>query len=654
VEIDLNLKELIEKEKNYLALVGTLKSNNLFETLFKIYSIKKILSDFEPDSEITEEDLIVSLEEFPVPYTHSEMFRLIESVHVLEKNVKNNTYRIIRNKLFNWDEVPGNHSENLIAFLMQNYSIEWVKTAKIEKINQGTTIKIFSEQKFISLNLNNEKNKVNLKMDDGSTDELLINMINGGLYVYAASISFSALFDNDSSLDAINISIKNYIKNLHRFDETSELQKEGVIGIGECIAVILKTGEWAYEIISKSDLQAWHGIPVFWNCEKGEHSTVGNLPGPFATIDTALLVLEGLHFGFMPSSSPEKIRLLNNLFNEIRSFQIKTPGYDHGGFFLNDDNDFPMAECPIVDTTAEALFALLLVLEFDNRIRKTGDNIIGDRQVVISEINKGVDFLLRMQCEDGSWGLYNYEVKPDFKYTTQPRDFSCMLTVAALTGARKSGNISEKKVKEIDEAIDQLVGFLLRTVRHKDDLVLWTTNFSEKDDESKDCVNVTTKIIHTLMIIMEALPGYREKLETFVISGVKYIEKEWMPSGTNMAKLEFRVPTMKGFYSKLMPWEQPADALIVSFLLEFGANFNYHFKEKTWGSINRAIFNFISTNKHGHWSDLLLDEKAFPSNTLYFHRALLTYLYYHKVSLNDTNALSRYPTIENEISKNKN
>lgn len=530
----MSLKELIEKEKQFLALTGTLQSSNLFDTLFKIFSVKKILSEFISVSEIYGEDIIIALEEFPVPYSHIEIFKLIESTGVL-KRIDENTYKI------------------------------------------------------------------------------------------AGELSISHLFREELSSQPINISIPEYIQNLKKFDES-----EGTIGVRECITTVCNTGEWAYEIILKSDLDTWHGIPVFWNCQNGEHTPVGILPGPFATIDTALLVLEGIHFGFMPSSSSEKTELLKRLFNEIHQYQLKSPAYDRGGFFVHNDNDFPMAECPIVDTTAEALFALLLLLKYDNHARKSGNSIIDDRQAVISEINDGIDFLMTMQCEDGSWGLYRYEVKPDFKYTTLPRDFSCMLTAEALICARRSGVVYKKKVKEIDDAIDRLVAFLLGTARQKEDMVFWTTNFSEKDEETKDSVNVTTKIAHILMIIMEALPDYRVRLEKFVISSAKYIEMDWMPNRTNMAKLEFRVPTRKGLYATFMTWEQPADALIVSFLLEYAAKFNYRFNEKTWDSINRAIFNFINTNKHGHWSDLLLNKTAFPSNTLYFHRALLSYLYYLK------------------------
>ena len=49
---------------------------------------------------------------------------------------------------FYWDEVPGNDNGRLIKFFEQNYGIEWVKTAKIEKIDRGMTIRITGEKKF--------------------------------------------------------------------------------------------------------------------------------------------------------------------------------------------------------------------------------------------------------------------------------------------------------------------------------------------------------------------------------------------------------------------------------------------------------------------------------------------------------------------------
>ncbi len=80
--------------------------------------------------------------------------------------------------LFSWDDVPGNDSGRLIDFLRQSFDIDWVKTAKIEKIDGGKTIRVSTGKNSLSLRLNDEKNEVHLTIDDGRTNEF-IAMING-------------------------------------------------------------------------------------------------------------------------------------------------------------------------------------------------------------------------------------------------------------------------------------------------------------------------------------------------------------------------------------------------------------------------------------------------------------------------------------------
>jgi hypothetical protein len=48
--------------------------------------------------------------------------------------------------LFCWNDVPGNDNRRLIDFLMQKFSIYWVKTANIEKIENGYIIRVFNEE----------------------------------------------------------------------------------------------------------------------------------------------------------------------------------------------------------------------------------------------------------------------------------------------------------------------------------------------------------------------------------------------------------------------------------------------------------------------------------------------------------------------------
>ena len=86
--------------------------------------------------------------------------------------------------LFSWEKVPGNDSERLIKFLMQNFNIEWIKAAKINKNDDGKTIRITNDTNFLSLTLNNEKNNVNLEIDDGRTNKFIVKTENGELNIY--------------------------------------------------------------------------------------------------------------------------------------------------------------------------------------------------------------------------------------------------------------------------------------------------------------------------------------------------------------------------------------------------------------------------------------------------------------------------------------
>lgn len=74
--------------------------------------------------------------------------------------------------LFSWDEIPGNDNGKLIDFLEKNFNIDWVKTAKIQKIDDGKTIRVYTEKNSLLLKLNDEKTEVNLKIDEGGTDDL--------------------------------------------------------------------------------------------------------------------------------------------------------------------------------------------------------------------------------------------------------------------------------------------------------------------------------------------------------------------------------------------------------------------------------------------------------------------------------------------------
>lgn len=86
--------------------------------------------------------------------------------------------------LFSWDNIPGLDNRKLIKFLKQKYRIDWVETAKIEKIDNGNTIKVSTEKNSLYLILNDKKTNVSLRIDDVRTDEFTAKMENGKLNIY--------------------------------------------------------------------------------------------------------------------------------------------------------------------------------------------------------------------------------------------------------------------------------------------------------------------------------------------------------------------------------------------------------------------------------------------------------------------------------------
>lgn len=90
--------------------------------------------------------------------------------------------------LFSWDNIPGDDDSRLKEFLAKKFNIDWIKTAKIEKIDDGRTIRLTAENKYLSLKLNNEKTKVNLETNDGRTYEFIVKIENGKLNIYNDSI----------------------------------------------------------------------------------------------------------------------------------------------------------------------------------------------------------------------------------------------------------------------------------------------------------------------------------------------------------------------------------------------------------------------------------------------------------------------------------
>jgi hypothetical protein len=114
--------------------------------------------------------------------------------------------------IFCWDDIPNRdasqkNSKMLVDYIHENYNVDWILKAKIEKSENNTTIKISSENHSLLLELDEKNKNVILTIDDDWTDEFDTKRMKEKLNIYEKS-SKAAVY-----LDPLqNSLIKHYVK----------------------------------------------------------------------------------------------------------------------------------------------------------------------------------------------------------------------------------------------------------------------------------------------------------------------------------------------------------------------------------------------------------------------------------------------------------
>ena len=90
-------------------------------------------------------------------------------------------YIEIEEYLFSWDNVPGNDSERLRKFLMNDLDIGWSENAEIRKSDDGKIIHIVKDENSAEIIIDKTEEKATLKIRDGGTHYLKVKRENGKL-----------------------------------------------------------------------------------------------------------------------------------------------------------------------------------------------------------------------------------------------------------------------------------------------------------------------------------------------------------------------------------------------------------------------------------------------------------------------------------------
>jgi tetratricopeptide (TPR) repeat protein len=120
--------------------------------------------------------------------------------------------------VFSWDEIPGKDNETLSKFLTENFNIDWIKTAKIEKINRDNIINIYTEKNSIFLKLNDKKNEVDLEIDGVRTDTFKAkNEMNKLNIYYESYLVGKPQYQKDSAMKCYTDSRDYVLKSFNQF-----------------------------------------------------------------------------------------------------------------------------------------------------------------------------------------------------------------------------------------------------------------------------------------------------------------------------------------------------------------------------------------------------------------------------------------------------
>ena len=179
---------IVKKESGHLSIYDPkdLKKSKFISEIAKIYSNPKSYVHFVFSMR---EEFFINMgdfrDEIPSIFHNDSNLRLLP---LTKEQANDAIVEPAKSYLFSWEKIPGNDSRRLIDFLIKNYGVDWVKTARIEKIENGKIIEVSTEKNYISLKLNDEQTEVNLEIDDFRTDKFVVKIENNKINIYTESI----------------------------------------------------------------------------------------------------------------------------------------------------------------------------------------------------------------------------------------------------------------------------------------------------------------------------------------------------------------------------------------------------------------------------------------------------------------------------------
>jgi len=93
--------------------------------------------------------------------------------------------------LFSRENVPGDDSDRLLRFLVDDLDIDWAESAEIHKSDDGKTIHIFKDENSAEIKIDEEQEEATLEISDGRIHDLTVKREDGKLKLYKLVVNIT-------------------------------------------------------------------------------------------------------------------------------------------------------------------------------------------------------------------------------------------------------------------------------------------------------------------------------------------------------------------------------------------------------------------------------------------------------------------------------
>jgi hypothetical protein len=446
-------------------------------------------------------------------------------------------------------------------------------------------------------------------------------------YMIKQKVSLGDLYEDVLPLEECNINT--YIDLFNRIS-LGKVPEDASYGNFLSLANVLKDSyEFAIKATESCKNDRLRGVTTFFTYDEDKLLPLGLNSSSFSTFDAINLMLEPMLYEFDLSGlkNPQGLQLLETTWEWSKNLVNRTKGWNYGGIFVGED--YPSAEFPVIESTAIGVLSFSLLWKFLHSLSTFESVNVQTNQTEIREyIIDALEFLIRLQNLDGSWGVYRYPSKLEGP-EPPPHDFSCQQSLIALANGLSIGNFSVELNDKARKSVENCVDFLLRTSERENDSLFWKGDFFM--DQNKEMVATTIRLLQALMIASfrwkDLIPRIIEPLK----HGRNFILRHWEPSASNISVSYVRAPKKEGLAATFTTLETPIDPLAVSFLLESSRELELEIDSSAWNKIEKAIFRFVRSQNQGSWPNPDPDptkQWPFLSHTYFYRRALMLYVWF--------------------------